>query len=172
LGLAWLGVAWLAACGSRPVTRQLVEVTRLIEVTAQPHPIRIAYSSQADVGDLPTLMALELLAGQGYAVLPTNYAQNTISIAALAEGDADVALGSMSAHWAAVSQGAPLVTVMEQVTNLWQIYAVLDVQECADLDGRPFAISGESASNYQMTVAYIQEHCPGAEPEIVIIQGS
>jgi NitT/TauT family transport system substrate-binding protein len=61
---------------------------------------------------------------------------------------------------------------MEQVANLWQIYAVGDVQECADLHGRRFAVSNENAVNAKMTDVFIAADCPGTQPQIVIIQGS
>ncbi len=161
----------LAACGPAP-TPSAVEVTRVVEVTAPPRTIRIGYASEADLGDVPSLMALALLAEQGYAVLPINFSQSVFATEAVAVGDVNVATGSTNSFWAAVSKDAPIVTAMEQVTNLWQVYAVNSIQECADLDGKRFAISGESAVNAKMMNAYIAENCPGIEMQIVIIQGS
>jgi len=161
----------LAACGPAP-TPAAVEVTRVVEVTAPPRTFRIGYPSQADLGDVPSLMALALLADQGYSVLPINFAESVYATDALATGGVSVAMGSTNSFWNAASQGAPVVTVMEQVANLWQVYAVNAIQACADLDGKRFAISGENAVNAKMMNAYIAENCPGIEMQIVIIQGS
>lgn len=169
--LIWLAGVCLAACTAGP-TAPPVEVTRIVEVTAPPRTLRIAFASEPDFGDLPSLMALSLLAEQGYAVLPTNFAAASIAVEALARGDDDVGLGGMRNYWAAVNQGAGLITVAEQVANIWLVYASPDVAECADLDGKRLAISGENSLSAAMTRVYIQEKCPGAEPQIVLIQGS
>jgi ABC-type nitrate/sulfonate/bicarbonate transport system substrate-binding protein len=168
--LIWLALLALAACAPQPAAP--VEVTRLVEVTAPPRLIRVAYASEADFGDVPTLLALRRLADQGYAVLPINYAQPEIAVEALARGDADLGAGSMRTYWAAVSQGARLATVMEQLANNWEIYAAPDIQGCADLDGRRFAISGSGSVSSSMSSAYVEANCPGTERQIVIIQGS
>ena len=168
----WLAGLCLAACVAQPTASAPAEVTRLVEVTAPPRVIRIAYSSEADFGDLPSLMALDLLAAQGYAVLPINFAEVAIAVEALSQGDADIGMGNMNSYWTAMGQGAQVVTVMEQVANLWQIFASVDVQECANLDGSRFAVSSEATANARMADVYIAQNCPETERQIVLIQGS
>lgn len=167
--LPWLAAAsLLAACGPAAPATDAIEVTATVPAIE----LRVAFPTEADFGDLPALMALELLAGEGYVVRTTHYAEAEFAVAALASGEADVGHGANSTHWAAVGQGAQIVTVMEQAANGWQIYAVLDIQTCAGLDGRRFAISGEGSVSAAMSDVYIQENCPEIERQIVLIQGS
>lgn len=134
--------------------------------------IRVAFSSTVDVGDLPSLMAHALLATQGYNVVPTFFAHAQLAADALARGQVDVGNGSTRTYWAAIGKGADIATVMEQVGNGWSIVVASDVRSCADLHGRPFAISGEGSVSAALTHAYVASRCPGAEPRVLSIPGS
>lgn len=134
--------------------------------------INIAYPSTADIGDIPSILVLEMLAEQGYEIERTFYAQTDLAVEALSSGDADFAYGSTRTYWAAKSKGANFVMIMEQVANDRAILAVSDIQTCEDLDGRRFAVGGEGSGSHAMSVAYILENCPGTEVELFIIPGS
>jgi NitT/TauT family transport system substrate-binding protein len=132
----------------------------------------VAYPSVVDMEDIPTVMAHELLSEQGYRVTPTFFAQSELAVEALASGDADFGNGADRTFWAAVSQGAPIVTIMEQAANSWAIFAVPEIQTCEDLGGMRFAQHSEGAVSKAMSDAYLLENCPDTEPEILIIPGS
>jgi NitT/TauT family transport system substrate-binding protein len=132
----------------------------------------VAFSSTADLGDLPTLMAHALLAGQGYEVVSTFFARAQLAAEALARGHADIGNGSTRTYWAAIGKGAGIATLMEQVGNGWSIVAVPAVRSCADLHGRRLAISGEGSVSGAIAVAYLRSRCPGVEPQVAIIAGS
>ena len=134
--------------------------------------IRLALGTYGGVDWVPTLMALEMLAKMGYDVQHTNYAQTELIVEALARGDADFGGASSRSLWAAVSKGANVMTIMEQMANEWQIYAIPEIQTCADLDGRRLAQHSESSAGKAMTDAYIAANCPGIEPQLLIIPGS
>jgi hypothetical protein len=102
----------------------------------------------------------------------TFYAEPELAAEALARGDADSANGTVRAFCPATAKGAGIVSIIEQVANEFQILAIPEIRECADLDGKRFSISGESAANSAMSFAYIDANCPGIEPQIVIISGS
>ena len=151
---------------------QVVQQTQIVEVTREPLVIHVAYPSIVDMEDIPSVMAHELLAGQGYSVVPTFYAQPELSVQALSSGDADFGNGADRTFWAANAQGANILTIMEQASNGWSIYAVPDIQACADLGGRIFAQHSEGSVSYAMSRAYIKENCPGTEANILILPGS
>jgi NitT/TauT family transport system substrate-binding protein len=134
--------------------------------------IRVAYPSTADVGDLPSLLARERLAGQGYDVQPTFYARATLAVEAVARGHAEVGMGSTRTYWAAVARGAGVVTVMEQVANGWSLVARPEITTCAGLNARRLALSGEGSLSAALSLDYLRRACPGTEPHIVIIPGS
>ena len=102
----------------------------------------------------------------------TFYSQPELAVEAVARGDADIGEGSAPAYWTAVSKGADVVSIMEQIANEWQIVAIPEVQTCADLDGRRLAQHSESSVSKAMSDAYIAETCPGAEPQILFIANS
>jgi hypothetical protein len=49
--------------------------------------LRVTVPAGADVEDIPWLMALEFLEGQGYAIETLSFADTAIEIAAMAQGD-------------------------------------------------------------------------------------
>jgi NitT/TauT family transport system substrate-binding protein len=194
LGLiALIAVVALAACAPPPaapaataepveveVTRVVVETqvstvveTQVVEVPAQVQKLRVAYQTQLDFGDLPSVMANDLLADMGYAVLPTFYAEGNLAIAALAEDQADIGVGNVGAYWNAVGQGAGILTVMAESRNPWSLGSVADVVECADMEGKRYAIHAEGTSSQAMGDAYFANTCPDMKvAERLIIAGS
>lgn len=142
---------------------------------APPDPsrvIRVAYSSTADLGDLPSLLAQDRLVGQGYDVRATFFARAQLAVEAVARGQADVGMGSTRTYWAAVARGADLVTVMEQMANGWSVLATNDITSCRALEGKRLALSSEGSLSGALVRSYIRSGCPGTEPQIVIIPGS
>lgn len=134
--------------------------------------LRVAYPSAVDVDDIPSLMADQLLVGQGYTVKPTFYAQSELAIMALARGDADIMKGGARNVWQAIAQGAKLVTVMEHAANNWVLLVVSEIKNCRDLQGRRFAQHSEGTMDRALLDAYLLKECPGVEPEILVIPGS
>jgi ABC-type nitrate/sulfonate/bicarbonate transport system substrate-binding protein len=131
--------------------------------------IRAAYTAGLDLTDVPSLMAFDLLAAQGYLVRTTSFAQSELAVEALARGDSDFGFGSSRTYWAAVGTGANIVSIMERSANDFLIVTIPEIQTCAHLDGRRFAQHSEGAVSKAMSDAYIQKNCPGIEPEILLI---
>ncbi|MGH2628095.1 MAG: hypothetical protein ACRDHY_15765, partial [Anaerolineales bacterium] len=96
--------------------------------------LSFAYPSIADFQDLPSLMALDLLSGQGYSVVPTFFAQPELAVEALASGEADFGFGSTRTYWAGIQQGGRLTTIMEESSNGWSLAGLTEIVECADLE--------------------------------------
>lgn len=133
--------------------------------------LRIAYTSLADVGALPSLMAQRVLADQGYRVVPTFYGQPELAVEALARGDAEFANGGTRAFWAAVAKGADLILVMEHAEKGFELVAVPGIARCEDLDGRTLALSSRGALPTALAEAYLQG-CPGARPHVLVVPHS
>lgn len=134
--------------------------------------LRLAFPSTPDVDDVPALIAAERLAERGIIVETTFYAQSELATAATAQGDADIGFGSTVSWLSGVQEGAPIVGVMEQAANGWSVFAVRDIQSCAELDGRRTAIHSEGAISTALLRAYIAKECPGVEPDYLVIPGS
>ena len=151
LGPAILVTLLLASCG--PATSSVGNNEALLHLD-------VGYPSAVDVEDIPSLMAHELLAEQGYTVTPTFYAQAELAVAALARGDADFSVGAGRTIWQAVSQGADLITIMEHAANGWLALSVPEIATCRDLEGRRYAHHSEGGVSKAMSDAYILENCP------------
>ena len=148
------------------------EVEVIKEVPASLQKIRMAYQSQLDFSDLPSVMAFDLMADKGYVILPTWYASGNLAVAAIASGEADIASGGISDYWQGIAKGGPMTTIMEQSRNGWSFGVFGDIKECADLDGKVVAYHNQASTSKAMSEAFIEATCGGIEPEVVIIPGS
>ena len=134
--------------------------------------IRVAYNSEADLEDLPSLLAHEILREHGYTVETIFFAQSELGVQALAQGEADFGHGALRPYWAAVAEGAEVLTLMEHVANAWSIVSLREIIECADLAGRRMAQHSPGGVSKALSDAYIAQACPGVEPIELIIPGS
>jgi NitT/TauT family transport system substrate-binding protein len=126
--------------------------------------------ADADVADVPWLMAIELLKDQGYTIEPVPVASD-IAADAYAQGDLDISALSNQRAWAAVGQGAPLMTIMEWSANTFMLITPKEIKTCADLDGKPVASNGVATVAGALLDAYLEKNCPDAEPEILAVRG-
>lgn len=138
----------------------------------RPENIRVGFSTAADMGDIASLIALELLAERGYKVEPVFYSGAELSVAALAKGDVQFGNGSTRTHWTAIAKSAEIVTIMEQAANAWSIVSTPETVACADLQGKRLAITSMGSLNGALLNAYIRINCPGTAPNIVLIANS
>jgi ABC-type nitrate/sulfonate/bicarbonate transport system substrate-binding protein len=134
--------------------------------------IRVGFSSDADLGDVPTLMALDVLRSEGYTVQPTFFATADVEVAALAKGDLDIGNGSTRTIWSADAQGAAILTVAEEASDDWSLVARNDLKNCTDLDNQRVGITSTGSLNAALLRAYIQENCPTAKPQLILISNS
>jgi ABC-type nitrate/sulfonate/bicarbonate transport system substrate-binding protein len=134
--------------------------------------IRFAEPGSPNVKDIPTLVALDSLRAQGYAVELTEFARYDLMAAALEQGDVDFATLTASRAWAAVAKGAGICTVVGEYNSTFDLVVHASIQACDDLDDKVLAFpSGESAG-YILFEQYLKDNCPEAKPEILFISGS
>jgi ABC-type nitrate/sulfonate/bicarbonate transport system substrate-binding protein len=133
--------------------------------------IRAAYTSAADIGDLPSLIAHRQLENDGYRIEETFYAQPELAVEALASGGADVASGGTTAFWAAVVKGAQLRMVMEHSKNGYELAAASGITRCHDLHERTLALSSPGSLPTALGRAFLKR-CPDSRPRIIIVPHS
>ena len=153
---------------------QEVEVTRVVEVevSGEAQIVRVAFPSSLDIDDVAALLAFEKMQDEGFAVAPTFYAQGELAAAAVAGGQADFGVGASTVWLTAILAGEPLAGIMEQTANGWSVMGILDVTSCEEIGGMRTAIHSEGSVSTAMLRAYIDENCPGTEPEYLVIPGS
>ncbi|KPL21722.1 MAG: hypothetical protein AMJ93_08920 [Anaerolineae bacterium SM23_84] len=162
----------VAACAAPPPVAPKTPLTAVPEASPrQSGTMRLDVPADADVADVPWLMAVDSLKEQGYTIEVMSFADSAIGAAAMAQGDLDIGCFSNQVAWAATGKGAPILTVMDRSANPQMIISTKDMQTCADLDGRSVAVSSVSAVSAAMLEAYVKTNCPDARPQMVIVSG-
>lgn len=164
--LILLGLLAIACAAPQPAAQNASPPASPIEGGT----IHIEVPADADIADIPWLMAIDSLKEQGYTLETVSLASD-LSAAAMAQGDLDLASLSNQHAWAAIGQGASLVTFMDKSANTFMIIASEEIQTCADLDGRPVAINGVATVASALFNAYLEKNCPDAVPEILVVKG-
>lgn len=167
LALVLLSVL-VAACTTTPPETQNPLLTGS---PAKHGTMRIEMPMNADVAEIPWLMAIDLLKEQGYTIETMSFADLTLPAATMAQGDLDIADIGNQVAWAAIGKGAPIFTFMDTFANTAMLVTRKDIQTCADLDGKSVAVPSVSAVQTAMVNAYVRENCPDVKPEIVIVRG-
>jgi len=140
--------------------------------SSTPVLIRVGYGSGVDLGDIPSLIAHQHLIEQGYQVEVTNFATLELAVTAATDGKIDVLYDSPKLVWTAIAQGANLALIGEQNANTLLVETDQSIQSCADLDGQPFGIQSEVAVSISLLRKYMEENCPTAQPQFVVVAGS
>jgi NitT/TauT family transport system substrate-binding protein len=133
--------------------------------------LRVGFSTEADVGDVPSLMAQDRLRAEGYTVETNFFSAADVQVAALTQGSVDIGNGSTRTAWNAVGKGAEIATIAEQAADAWSIVAVNEIKTCADLNGKRVGLTSSSSLNAALLKAYLK-NCPGTEPQILTIANS
>jgi NitT/TauT family transport system substrate-binding protein len=133
--------------------------------------MRVEVPADADVADIPLLMAVESLKEQGYTLETMSFSDTAIEVTAMAKGDLDISGTNNQIAWAAISQGAPLFTFIDKSANTFMTICGKEITACADLDGKSVAVPSMSSVSGAMFSAYVEFNCPDANPRIVIVSG-
>jgi ABC-type nitrate/sulfonate/bicarbonate transport system substrate-binding protein len=126
----------------------------------------------SNVNDVPSLMALADLEQQGYQTEIVGFAKGSLILPALLKGDINLATASNSFVASALAEGADIRTIAGRSKTTFLLVAKADIRDCHDLDGRSAAFSSKKAVGYHMYERYVEQHCPGMAPEILLISGS
>jgi NitT/TauT family transport system substrate-binding protein len=162
----------VVACATAPPMAPKTPFTAVPEASAARRgTMRLDVPADADVADVPWLVAVDSLKEQGYRIEAMSFADSALGAAAMAQGDLDVGCFSNQVAWAATGKGAPILTIMDRSANPQMIISTKDMQTCADLDGRSVAVPSVTAVTAAMLDAYVERNCPEAEPQTVIVSG-
>jgi ABC-type nitrate/sulfonate/bicarbonate transport system substrate-binding protein len=171
--LALILLSMLAVACSATTPSAQTPLPNTISTAAPPKSgtMRLEVPADADVEDVPWLMAVDSLKEQGYTIETISFSDTAIEVAAMAQGDLDIASLSHQVSWAAIDQGAPLFTFMDKAANVIVTATGKDIQECAGLDSKSVAVPSISSVSGAMLNTYLEENCPGARPQIIVVSG-
>ena len=133
--------------------------------------MRVEVPADADVADIPWLMAVESLREQGYTLETMSFSDTAIEVTAMAKGDLDISGINNQIAWAAIGQGASLFTFIDKSANTFVALTGKDIAACADLDGKSVAVPSMSSVSGAMFNAYVEKNCPDATPQIIVVSG-
>lgn len=139
---------------------------------SSPLALRVGFPSNADVGDVPSLMAHELLRAQGYQVESQNFAGADLEIAALTKGDIEIGNGSMRTLYLALDKAPLAATIMEQVADNWLLVTKAEYKTCDELQDARIAFTSTSSLSYALFDAFKQQDCPDLEYLQMLISSS
>lgn len=122
------------------------------------------------VGYLPTAIAIDRLADQGFQIEPVELGGNPNQLQAAAQGEIDIT--AIAQQMDAVDQGVPLRFFLGGNSNEFVMVSRADLPTCESLAGRTVGIQSESSFVGQLAIQWQAQTCPTAEPEFTVIEGS
>jgi ABC-type nitrate/sulfonate/bicarbonate transport system substrate-binding protein len=133
--------------------------------------LRVSVLGISNVIDVPSLMALDALEQQGYQTEVIHFAKGSLLIPALLQGDVELSAANSTRVGAALAEGADIRVFVGKTEINYLLVTKAGIQHCRDLDGKTITFSSRQSVGFVMFEEYIQEHCPGITPEIVLISG-
>ena len=141
-------------------------------VPAEKPPIRVSYSAQPDMDDIPSFLAHAALRAKGYKVEEVFFALSELGVEALMRRNIEFATGSFRGFWAAAGRGAHIRAVMEHSSNGHRLVVRKHITTCKGLDGQHVAIQSESAAGTALLRDYFAEECPEVRLQTLFIPQS
>ncbi|HLG72077.1 MAG TPA: ABC transporter substrate-binding protein [Chloroflexota bacterium] len=133
--------------------------------------IKFAYSSPG-FSYIPMMMAQDAMRAQGYTVDTANFNQPELAVQAISQNETQFSSGSTYTVMQAIQKGAKIKLIADRNANEWTITAANAIADCAGLNGKKVGIASEGAVSTAMMNQWLQDNCPQAKPNILIIADS
>jgi NitT/TauT family transport system substrate-binding protein len=134
-------------------------------------PLTVAVIN-VDFGAIPMIAAVDALRAEGHPALWVQLGAPELGIECVARNQCQVQGGSVASGLVAIEQGAPLRIIADQLGNQWTLHSTTDIESCADLDGKRLGVFSEGSTHLAMIRSWIEENCPGTEPDYLVIGDS
>ncbi|WP_341861802.1 ABC transporter substrate-binding protein [Gymnodinialimonas sp. 57CJ19] len=122
--------------------------------------------------DVPTILAMESFAADGMETSTIEFDSPDIQTQALLNGDIQVALMGPATVFAANAAGADLRMIAPNNSIDLMVVAGADIATCEDLDGELVAYHSAGSTSTAHLRKYLEDTCPDATPNFVVISGS
>ena len=134
--------------------------------------IKFSNSSTPAFSYIPLLMAQDALRSMGYKVDNVTFNESEVSVEAVNKNEAQLGSGSTYTVMQAIQKGGKMKLIGDRNSNEWAIAAINAITDCNTLNGKRLAIHSEGAVSTAMVNAWLQDKCPQAKPNILVIPGS
>lgn len=134
--------------------------------------IVLGYPGGLGPGDAPSALALETLKEDGWETEFIEFDSPDVQTQALLRGDVNFAAMGPATVMSANIAGADIKMITNDVRNDLQIIVAPDIEQCSDLDGKPVAYHSEGSTSTAHLKRWLEDTCPEAKPEFLVISGS
>ena len=124
------------------------------------------------VVNMPMFVTIDRLEEQGYAVSMVEFQSPETMTLALQNGQVDVIGVSVGTGFAAATAGLDARFIIGLAKSDFQMVATAGLDTCESLDGRNVAIHSYEGTTGTMTTRWLENTCPEANPNVMIVPGS
>ncbi len=124
------------------------------------------------IGSLPLLAAIDELEADGYSIETPELAESELVTEGVAQGRFQVGSGANNGTLLAIEQGAPVKWIVDRTANEWLVYAKEGIEGCAAVAESRVAIHSPGSVSGAMLRDWVNNNCPDADYEPLIIEGS
>jgi ABC-type nitrate/sulfonate/bicarbonate transport system substrate-binding protein len=132
--------------------------------------LQVGHPSSISLYDVPTQLTHERLNKQGWNVKTVEFTRTDFNTQALAQGTVQIALSQVLDPLRVILGGGKLTFLMENNGGEFVLIAKNELKDCKALDGKRFAIHGETATTSLAAKLWLLNVCK-VNPSIMIVPG-
>lgn len=118
------------------------------------------------------MAAFDVLRSWGYEVNVVEFIDTATQVQAAVEGSVNINMSSVSSQLAAMDAGWDSKFFLTQYMNPFTLAARTEIAECGDVDGRNVGLHSETDISAALTLPWLEENCPEATPNVIVVPGS
>jgi ABC-type nitrate/sulfonate/bicarbonate transport system substrate-binding protein len=143
--------------------------------------LQVGHPSTISFYDVPTQVTHERLNKQGWSIKSVEFTRTDFNTQALAQGTVQIALSQVLDPIRVIQGGGRLTFLMENNGGEFVMIAKKELRDCKALDGKRFAIHGDTATTSLAAKLWLLNECkvnpnvmvvPGGENRIVALQNN
>lgn len=134
--------------------------------------LKVGIEAPWDLAYVPTSLTIAEMEEQGYNVEVVQFEEPDVMAQALESGDIHLGTNSAGQVLTAVDAGLDVRAVLGLTNPTFVMVATSDIATCEQLDGKRLGVQGQQDFILAASRTWIENECPGTEPEIVEIPGS
>lgn len=115
-------------------------------------PVKVAYDSAPDIGDLPSLVAMQTMRSQGYNINPLILNGSSVTADAVSTGSAQMASLNGISVFKAVSKGNSFVAFAEKYTNEEALVTKSSIKSVSDLNNATVSVQSPNATSTSLVL--------------------
>ena len=152
----------------------MISFGRAAEVTV-PKPsgnltLQIGHPSTISIYDVPSQITHERLNRQGWNIKSVEFTRTDFNTQALAQATVQIALSQVLDPVRVIQGGGKLSYIMENNPGEFVLIARRELKDCKALDGKRFAIHGDTATTSLAAKLWLLNECK-VNPNIMVVPG-